>query len=147
MNGLFAPRAKKQRRPAGVSRRHKKQFSFEALEPRQVMSAASIVAPPQLSFGPTATDTASVDMSALYNSLTAQQRAALDAEASWYAQNSSTGSHSTVEVNSAPNDPLFQHPWHLLNTGQNTGAGRRHQRDGGLEPRLYRRGGDGRCFR
>jgi hypothetical protein len=43
LNGLFAPRAKKERRPAGVSRRRKKQLGFESLESRQVMSASAVV--------------------------------------------------------------------------------------------------------
>ncbi|TWU28062.1 S8 family serine peptidase [Bythopirellula polymerisocia] len=101
--------AKRSRRPAGISRRKKRQFGFETLEDRRVMSAQSLV--PEYS-------------AVSYSSLTPEgQQAILQQELLWYALQASqtNGLASEVSTLSIPSDPLLNMQWHLINSGQQVG--------------------------
>ncbi|MBA3483327.1 MAG: S8 family serine peptidase, partial [Pirellulales bacterium] len=114
LNSLFGIRAKKERRPAGVSRRRKKQFGFEMLESRQVMSATSLAAPPTL-FDAAATSVSS--------DTAAGQLEILAREIYWQSliAGSNLAASATTLSFTPPNDPLFNDQWHLLNSGQQVG--------------------------
>lgn len=97
------------RRPHGVSRRQRrKQFGFESLEDRRVMSAdtAALLVP---------VDTAS------YSSATPEGQAQIliNEIERYYQQTGSLASQAVV--NSVPTDPLVGDQWHLINTGQQVG--------------------------
>jgi subtilisin family serine protease len=113
-NSIFGIRAKKERRPTGVSRKRKKQLGFETLESRQVMSASAIVPPPMLyasgGSASNATEQGQLDI--------------LAQELYWYSLMASVlpeGSYKTAAVPVPPNDPLFNSQWHILNSGQQVG--------------------------
>lgn len=113
---LFSAPAKKSRRPAGVSRRKKKQLGFEQLEVRQVMSAESpvgdlqsaIAGALQLQTSNLSSDTSEGATLILLNEM--QWQALIAANASANA--------SVASTNSIPTDPLLGQQWHLVNTGQ-----------------------------
>ncbi|MBA3483326.1 MAG: S8 family serine peptidase, partial [Pirellulales bacterium] len=117
LNSLFGIRAKKERRPAGVSRRRKKQLGFETLEARQVMSASAIVAPPTLSGLSTGWST--------YSNATAQGQLEILARELYWQALISAANQQVEDAPTAfvpPNDPLFNDQWHLLNSGQVVGT-------------------------
>jgi hypothetical protein len=98
---------KRKRRPAGVSRRRKKELGVELLEDRRVMSATSLVN----------YDTTS------YSSATPEgQLAILQQELYRAMQQSSQGSNYEMSEMSIPTDPLLNKQWHLINTGQQVGG-------------------------
>lgn len=116
LNSLFGIRDKKERRPAGVSRRRRKQLGFETLESRQVMSASAIVAPPAMY-----SDAASQSLS---NATAEGQLEILARELYWQsliAASNPTNSVAATRNFFLPNDPLFRNQWHLLNSGQQVG--------------------------
>jgi subtilisin family serine protease len=100
------------RRPTGVSRRRKRQFTFEALEARQVMSATTPLAALYQNAG------AQVQS---YSSATAEgQYAQLLSEMYWQAL-ASGGVAANIQALSIPNDPMLANQWHLINSGQAVG--------------------------
>ncbi|RIK80510.1 MAG: hypothetical protein DCC67_09305 [Planctomycetota bacterium] len=103
-----------ERRPAGVSRRRKKQFSFEPLEDRRVMSATPLVAPPAGTTEPLALQVQSWSSNTL-----AGQLAILEREL--YCQSLSTSTPTVASPLSVPTDPLLPQQWHLINSGQQVG--------------------------
>jgi subtilisin family serine protease len=112
-------RAQKERRPAGVSRRRKTQFSFETLEDRRVMTASTPVAA-LIPLG-----TQAVQMGSL-SSATPEGDAAIFARDLYWqmmiAAAQSAGAASNVAPASIPTDPLLSKQWHLINSGQNVGS-------------------------
>jgi subtilisin family serine protease len=120
VSSLFGQR-KTKRRPEGVSRKRKKQFSFEPLEDRRYMTAVPLVTPPAVaSAGTTLTGSFSSDTPegqylTLQNELYWQS---LIAAAQNQAAPTSTAGSATMSL---PNDPLLPLQWHLINTGQQVG--------------------------
>jgi subtilisin family serine protease len=114
MNGLFGKRTHK-RRPEGVSRKRRKQYSFEALEDRRYMTAT-----PNVPIAPLVTPGQVLTAS---SSSTDGQLAVLARELYWQQLMAGDGAQPDAVVNSAfaPNDPLFGDQWHLLNVGQQVG--------------------------
>ena len=119
-NSLFGNRVKKQkpRRAEGVSRRRKKQFSFESLEDRRLMTATPYTAP--------YTDTVNLGSATTpqtYSSATLDgQFQILMRELYWQAQIAAAQTQGVTNVvNSIPTDPLVPFQWHLINTGQQVG--------------------------
>ena len=104
LNSLFGKRTIKERRPAGISRKRKKQFGFESLEARQVMSATPL----------TYQSTSSTS--------TAGALEVLAREMYWQSLISSANqANSAVTSYSVPTDPYVGNQWHLVNSGQQVG--------------------------
>jgi len=113
--GLFSSRNRpvKPRRPAGVSRKRKRQLGFETLEDRRVMSAQSPIDTSVL-------DQLDGDVQSFSSATPEGQLAILQRELERYAQE--TGVTPTIYVtNSIPSDPLLVDQWHLINSGQQVG--------------------------
>lgn len=116
-SGSVDPASKKSRRPAGISRRRKKQLGFEQLEDRRVMSAQSPV------------DTLSGLVnnhfglsSQSYSSATPEGQLQLLAnELYWQSLMAGTSTGTVMAPNAIPTDPLLSRQWHLINSGQNVG--------------------------
>lgn len=111
LNSLFGKRAPKERRPAGVSRKRKKQLGFESLEARQVMSATPLTSPPV-----SATS---------YSSSSSTAAGALDVlarEIYWQTLIAAANqANSAMTSYSVPTDPYVGNQWHLVNSGQQVG--------------------------
>ena len=106
------------RRPAGVSRRQRKQhFAFETLEDRRVMSAQSPVASlPTQSIEELGWEVTSYSSNTLEGQLAILEREYLRA-----LQQQNDG-NTLLQVNSVPTDPLVTpEQWHLINSGQQVG--------------------------
>jgi subtilisin family serine protease len=109
LNSLFGKRTAKERRPAGVSRKRKKQLGFESLEARQVMSATPLF------------------QSQSYSSATAEgQLQQLINEIYWQslasgASTAASAATASTLARSIPLDPLVTNQWHLVNSGQQVG--------------------------
>ncbi|WP_428304787.1 S8 family serine peptidase [Lacipirellula sp.] len=121
LNGLFGKRAPKERRPAGISRRQKRQFVFEPLEDRRVMADGS---------GGTGTgwsesyirDYVLANSTALSTNTTAGAAAVLANENYWNAMIAAASPAQARTSFSIPTDPLLANQWHLINTGQEVGS-------------------------
>lgn len=107
LNSLFGKSARKERRPAGVSRKRKKQLGFESLEARQVMSAT-----PLFQSQSSSSATTEGQLQQLINELYWQSLASGAAAGSTVA---------TASARSIPLDPLVTNQWHLVNSGQLVG--------------------------
>jgi subtilisin family serine protease len=120
-NGAVSTRTFKTRRPAGVSRRRKRQLGFETLEDRRVMSAQSPLAYLQGSVA----DNYQLQVQSLSSATPQGAQELLLRELYWQALLSATQATSPTGslVNSIPSDPLVGNQWHLINTGQQVGNG------------------------
>src|SRR5690606_14779921 len=110
-NSLFGKLAK-ERRPAGLSRRRKKQLRFEALEARQVMSATPLVQAPNGQEYSAQTYSSATEDGALQIWLN---------ELYWQSlieQSAGVSQYTTLAI---PTDPLLGRQWHLINSGQEVG--------------------------
>jgi subtilisin family serine protease len=116
LNSLFGTRAKNERRPAGVSRRRKRQFSFETLEDRRVMSAESPVPLVELTSG------GSSAVQSLSSATPQGLAAILQQELYWQSLINNGQGAMLNTVRSIPTDPLSGLQWHLINTGQAVGS-------------------------
>ncbi|QEG34673.1 S8 family serine peptidase [Bythopirellula goksoeyrii] len=102
--------AKKSRRPAGISRRRRRQLGFEPLEDRRVMSAESPLYDPLAGLE-----------SQSYSSKTQEgQQQILANELFWQSLYSSLNQTEAV-TNGIPTDPFLNSQWHLINTAQEVG--------------------------
>lgn len=104
------------RRPAGISRRRKKQLGFETLEDRRVMSAESPLPELQAQVG------ASIGYEITSFSSNTPEGAwqILQNELYWQSLLEG-GSQESLASFSIPSDPLVANQWHLINTGQQVG--------------------------
>jgi subtilisin family serine protease len=103
------------RRPAGISRRRKKQFGFETLEARQVMSAQSPVAALQ----DYSLRTSAFQVTSYSSNTLEGQLAILQNELNRYQTSDQAAvAYSTRAI---PTDPLLGNQWHLINSGQQVG--------------------------
>ena len=110
LNSLFGKRNSKERRPAGISRRQKRQFGFETLEDRRVMANGMQVWDGTFQFQN-------------YSSNTASGAAAIAAdELYWQSLMANASPRGEVTTNSIPTDPMLANQWHLINTGQAVGT-------------------------
>jgi subtilisin family serine protease len=109
-------RSPKKRRPAGVSRRRKRELSFEPLEDRRVMSADSGVQLLSLSSG-------SQVQAQSYSSDTVEgQYQQLLNELYWQSLMTQSSGQTSMQSRSIPTDPLLAMQWHLINSGQQVGS-------------------------
>ena len=109
LNSLFGKSARKERRPAGVSRKRKKQLGFESLEARQVMSATPITPP-------------SIGTMQSYSSSTLEgYLQILQQEMYWQSLAAGNSAQAAAQAFSIPTDPLVAQQWHLVNSGQQVG--------------------------
>jgi len=116
VHGFDKPAHQKTRRPAGMSRRRKKQLGFELLEDRRVMSAES----PLASLSGAVNSAGWTSQS--YSSATPEgQLQQLVNELYWQSLMSAGSTGTTMVPNAIPNDPLLNRQWHLINSGQNVG--------------------------
>lgn len=109
---MSSPARQAKRRPTGVSRRRNRQFTFEALEARQVMTASTPLAALYEGAG------AQVQS---YSSATPEgQHAQLLSEIYWQTL-ASNAAGANFQGLSVPTDPMLSYQWHLINTGQQVG--------------------------
>jgi subtilisin family serine protease len=120
-SGTFGARNIKSRRPAGVSRRRKKQLGFEKLEARQVMSAQSPLAYLHHSVAENFQLQVQSSSSATAEGLQEIIQRELYWQGLMTALQSTTPSGTLVQ--SIPSDPLVGNQWHLINSGQQVGNG------------------------
>lgn len=109
-------KSSRKRRPAGLSRRRKKQLGFETLEDRRVMSAES----PVVWFANASGDDLYYAMQSYSSSTEEGALAILQRELERYGLGSDALS-SGSSTRSIPTDPLLSDQWHLINTGQQVG--------------------------
>lgn len=106
LNSLFGKSARKERRPAGVSRKRKKQLGFESLEARQVMSATPLGY--QYQSSSSASDAGALDVMAR--------------EIYWQTLIAAANQANATKTSYAvPTDPYVNNQWHLVNSGQQVG--------------------------
>ncbi len=120
LNSMFncpqsSVRSTKERRPAGVSRRRKRQFTFETLEDRRVMSADSGV---QLLSMPNGQQ---LQVQSYSSDTVEGQYQQLLSELYWQSLISESTGRSEMRSRSIPTDPLLAMQWHLINSGQQVG--------------------------
>ncbi|MDC0936644.1 S8 family serine peptidase [Pirellulales bacterium] len=100
------------RRPAGVSRRQRRQFLFETLEDRRVMSAST---------GTFSIGEHELNISTISSSSQAGQLATLQNELFWQALATQYAQDVENTTFSIPTDPFVDNQWHLINSGQQVG--------------------------
>ncbi len=113
--------AKKSRRPAGISRRRRRQLGFETLEDRRVMSAES----PLAALKGNVAENVSLQATSFSSNDLAGNLAILQNELYWQSLVGGSSASSSTPANLAtravPTDPLLNLQWHLINTGQQVG--------------------------
>ncbi|HYO26463.1 MAG TPA: hypothetical protein VEQ85_16095 [Lacipirellulaceae bacterium] len=105
------------RRPSGVSRRQKRQFQFEALEDRRVMTGqtalAELVAPGASAIESPEPAQATVQS---YSSDTPEgQLQQLMSELYWQSITLGANGSTNLAPRSIPTDPMLALQWHLIN--------------------------------
>lgn len=113
--GFLRQRSHK-RRPAGISRRQKKQLGFESLEDRRVMSADNPLATLQGAVD----DSIGIQVTSYSSSSVDGQLAILQNELYWNSLLNSSGAID-ASLRAIPTDPLVGDQWHLINVGQQVG--------------------------
>ena len=110
--------AKKSRRPAGVSRRRKRELGFETLEDRRVMSAQS----PLAELKGMVDQSINLQVNSHASDSLEGQLAILQNELYWQSILSGFNANSAnLSSRAVPSDPLLNSQWHLINTGQEVG--------------------------
>lgn len=109
-----APGGRSKRRPAGISRRQKKQFGFESLEDRRVMTTSPLVNMPTDIIG-------DLQITSFSSRTPAGQLATLQNELYWQSLIEQSSEHVHAQTFSIPTDPLVGSQWHLINSGQQVG--------------------------